>query len=98
MREAHTFHPEETEKEEISWERAKVYNKTTNKTLFELISFFKSQNKKVYVVGASYGSFVGLKSIVDNKNIADGYLLMVGRLDMTEEVSKAYSKGLKAKF
>ncbi|WP_460219420.1 hypothetical protein [Psychroserpens sp. MEBiC05023] len=98
MREAQTLHPEETEKEEISWKQAKDYNEKTTKTLYELISFFKSQNKKVYVVGASYGSFVGLKSIVDYKNIADGYLLMVGRLDMTEEVSKAYSKGLKAKF
>ena len=98
MREAQTLHPEETEKKEISWEQAKKYNETTTKTLFDLISFFKSQNKKVYVVGASYGSFVGLKSIVEYKNIADGYLLMVGRLDMTQEVSNAYSKGFKAKF
>ncbi len=98
MRESQTLHPEETEKEEISWEQAKKYNETTTKTLFDLINFFKSQNKKVYVVGGSYGSFVGLKSIVDNKNIADGYLLMVGRLDMTQEVSNAYSKGFEAKF
>lgn len=98
MRESQTLHPEETEKDEISWEQAKNYNEKTAKTLYELISYFKSQNKKVYVVGCSYGSFVGLKSIVDYKNIADGYLLMVGRLDMTQEVSNAYSKGLKAKF
>lgn len=98
MRESQTLHPEETEKEEISWEQAKKYNETTTKTLFDLISFFKSQDKKVYVVGGSYGSFVGLKSIVENKNIADGYLLMVGRLDMTQEVSNAYSKGFEAKF
>jgi hypothetical protein len=98
MRESQTLHPEQTEKEEISWEQAKNYNKKTVETLYELISYFKSQNKKVFVVGASYGSFVGLKSLVDYKNIADRYLLMVGRLDMTEEVSKAYSKGLKAKF
>lgn len=98
MRESQTMYPEETEKEEISWEQAKNYNAKTVKTLNELISFFKSQNKKVYVVGGSYGSFVGLKSLVEYKNIADGYLLMVGRLDMTQEVSNAYSKGFEAKF
>ena len=98
MRESQTMYPEETEIEEITWEQAKKYNAETAKTLYELISYFKSQNKKVYVVGGSYGSFVGLKSIVDYKNIADGYLLMVGRLDMTQEISNAYSKGLKAQF
>ena len=98
MRESQTLHPEETEKEEISIEQAKKYNEKTTKTLFELVSYFKSQDKKVYVVGGSYGSFVGLKSIVDYKNIADGYLLMVGRLDMNEEVWKPYSKGIDVKF
>ena len=98
MRESQTLHPEETEQEEISWEQAKMYNEKTVKTLYELISYFKSQNKKVYVVGGSYGSLVGLKSLVDYNNIADGYLLMCGRLDMTKEVSTAYSKGFDANF
>lgn len=98
MREAQTLHPEETETEEISIEQAKEYNEKTTKTLYELISYFKSEHKKVYVVGASYGSFVGLNSIVNYENMADGYLLMLGRLDMTEEVREAYSKGFDAKF
>ena len=98
MRESQTMHPEETEKDEISWEQAKKYNEKTVKTLYELISYFKSQHKKVYVVGGSYGSFVALNSLFKHKNIADKYLLFVGRLDMTEEVSEAYSKGFKAKF
>jgi hypothetical protein len=98
MRESQTLHPEETEKEEISWKQAKNYNEKTVKTLYELISYFKSLNKKVYVVGGSYGSLVGLKSLVDYNNIADGYLLMCGRLDMTKEVSTAYSNGFEANF
>lgn len=98
MRESQTLHPEDTEKEEISWEQAKNYNEKTVKTLYELISYFKSQHKKVYVVGGSYGSLVGLKSLVDYNNIADRYLLMVGRLDMTKKVSEAYSKGFEANF
>ena len=98
MRESQTLNPEETEKDEISWEKAKNYNEKTVKTLYELISYFKSLNKKVYVVGGSYGSLVGLKFLVDYNNIADGYLLMCGRLDMTKEVSTAYSKGFEANF
>lgn len=98
MRESQTLHPEETEKEEISWEQAKNYNKKTVKTLYELIGYFKSEHKKVYVVGGSYGSLVGLQSLADYNNIADGYLLMCGRLDMTKEVSTAYSKGYNANF
>lgn len=49
-------------------------------------------------MGASYGSFVDLKFLVDYNNIADRYLLMLDRLDMTKAVSEAYSKGFKAKF
>ena len=98
MRESQTLHPEETETEEITWEQAKMYNEKTVKTLYDLITYFKSQDKKVYVVGGSYGSLVGLKSIVDYNNIADQYLLLVGRLDMTKAVSEAYSKGIEANF
>jgi len=98
MREAQTLHPAETVQKEISWEQAKKYNEKTVKTLYELIKYFKAQHKKVYVVGGSYGSFIGLKSMVEYKNMADGYLLMLGRLDMTQEVSNAYAKGFKAGF
>ncbi|QTD37541.1 hypothetical protein JL193_15910 [Polaribacter batillariae] len=98
VHQAQTLKPEKFIMSEISFEQAKAYSKETSKMLYDLISYFKSENKKVYIVGISFGSFVGEGLIAEYGNIADGYLLAVGRLDMTEEIWKAYSKGIAASF
>jgi len=66
--------------------------------LYELASYFKSQNKTVYIVGLSFGAFAGIDFMAQYGPMADGYLLMVGRLDMTEAIWKSFSEGVEATF
>jgi hypothetical protein len=92
------IHQEQTLKpwkfeEEITFEQAKDYDKKSTKRLVEVIKYFKNKGKKVYVVGISFGAFVVTDSIAEYGNIADKYLIMVGRLNMEKEVWSEFSKG-----
>ena len=93
-----TIHPEKYIKEEISFEEAKALNKKTTQMLHELVTYFKGQNKTVYIAGLSFGAFAGIDFLAEHGNIADGYLFMVGRLDMTEEIWTSFSQGIEATF
>lgn len=93
-----TLHPELFNKKEITHKESIKYNKKTTKILHDVIAFFKSQNKKVYVTGFSFGAFAGADLLAEYGNIADGYLFMVGRLNMTEKVWKTFSTGTEAVF
>ncbi|CAM3330620.1 hypothetical protein [Zobellia roscoffensis] len=95
---AQTIEPQMMLEKEISFEQAKMVGIKTSEMLNELVSYFKSENKKVFVVGISYGCFAGQDFISKFGNIADGYLLMAGRLDINEEVWRAYSEGIDAGF
>ena len=61
--------------------------------LEEIAFEFKDKKKKVYVVGISFGAFVVQDSLAEYGNIADGYLIMVGRLNIPKEVWSEFSKG-----
>jgi hypothetical protein len=97
LHQAQTLKPELFKEEELSFDKTKEFGKYTIRMLADVISYFKSQNKEVYVFGFSFGAFVGADLIAEYGNVADGYLLMGGRLDMTEEVWKAWSDGIEAK-
>lgn len=98
IHQAQTLNPEKYLKEEISFEEAKTLNKKTTQMLHTLVTYFKGQNKTVYIAGLSFGAFAGIDFLAEHGNIADGYMFMVGRLDMTEEVWKAFSQGIEATF
>ncbi|CAM1347129.1 hypothetical protein [Tenacibaculum insulae] len=93
-----TLHPEWFNKKEITHEQSIEFNKETTKILYDMVSYFKSQNKKVYVTGFSYGAFAGADLLAEYGDVADGYLFMVGRLDMTEKIWKTFSQGTEASF
>lgn len=98
IHQAQTLNPEKYTTNEISFEEAKTADQETTSMMKELVKYFKSENKTVYVVGLSFGAFVGLDLISQYGNIADGYLLMVGRLDMTEAIWQSFSKGIGVDF
>ena len=98
VHQVHTLHPSWFNENDITHEQSIEYNKETTKILYDIVTYFKSQNKKVYVTGFSFGAFAGVDLLAEYGNIADGYLLMVGRLDMTEKVWKSFSNGIGAMF
>lgn len=81
------------ESKEITFEEAKEADKQSALWLSETIKKFKDDGKRVYVVGASFGAFMVQESLAAKGNIADGYLLMVGRLDMPSEVWTEFANG-----
>ena len=77
----------------VPFEKMKDYNAETIEILSKVIRYFKNQNRKVYVLGISFGALVVQELLVKKGvNIADNYLIMVGRLDIEEEAWKALSK------
>ncbi|CAV19547.1 MULTISPECIES: hypothetical protein [Vibrio] len=81
------------ESREITFEDAKEADKQSVLWLSETINKFKDSGKRVYVVGASFGAFMVQESLATQGNVADGYLLMVGRLDMPSEVWTEFAGG-----
>lgn len=82
-----------TEKE-ISFEEAIEYDKKTVDNMATIVKYYKEKGKKVYVIGISFGAFVATDLIAkEGPELADGYGIMVGRLDIDEVFWKAFSEG-----
>ena len=93
-----TLHPENIQTKEISFDQAKQYTDETTEIFATVVNYFKSQNKKVILVGMSYGAFVVEDFLTKYGNSVDGVLLSVGRLDMDDSFWKTFSKGEKVSF
>ena len=89
---------DEYTQKEISFEDAKIYIESTTEILADLVKYFKSQKKKVYLYGISHGAFIVENLIATKGNIANGYLIMVGRLDMDDEMWKSRVNNGSASF
>ena len=94
-------HQEQTKKPaqftgaDITFEQAKQYDLKSIATLKRVIDFFKNQQEKtVYVLGISFGAFMTQELIATHGiDIANGYLIMVGRLDIDEDTWQPFSQG-----
>jgi len=86
--------------EDITFEQAKKYDTQSVDYLKRVLDFFNKQdNKTVYVLGISFGAFM-VQELIATYGIdeADGYLIMVGRLDIEEDFWKSFSQGEYAEF
>jgi len=92
------IHPEKFTKNDISFEQAKSFDNENTELLANAVKYFKSKNKKVIVTGLSYGAFMVEDLLAQYGNIADSYLISVGRLDIPEKVWKLFSKGKQLEF
>lgn len=90
---AQTQNPAPFTEAEITFDQAKTYDTETTTTLANVIDHYTKTDKKVYVVGISFGAFVVQDLLATQGNVADGYLIQVGRLDMPEEVWMPFSEG-----
>ena len=99
VHQAQTKDPHLFTKTDITFDDAKKYNDWTVARLKKVVDYFKKKKKKVYVLGISYGAFVAQELIADHGiDVADGYLIMVGRLDIDEDTWKPFSEGKKTKY
>ncbi|CAL2106940.1 conserved hypothetical protein [Tenacibaculum sp. 190524A02b] len=87
-------------KKEITFEKAKEYDKESVKMLKKVIDYFKKQsNKKVYVLGISFGAFMTQELIATyGISTADKYLIAVGRLNIDKGTWVPFSQGKNTKY
>lgn len=93
-----TLDPDQFTVEDLTFEQTKAATAHTTAYLSAVVSHFDEQGKTVYIVGISYGAFVVQELLATKGNIADGYLIEVGRIDMPEQVWTVFSEGQAAGF
>lgn len=76
--------------DDFSLQNAESEIEVTLKILFRVINHLKSEGKVVFVTGSSYGAFLVTKYLAEFGNNVDKFIILVGRLDMEEEVWQGY--------
>tara|TARA_B110000305_G_C19280879_1_gene559192 strand:- start:260 stop:772 length:513 start_codon:yes stop_codon:yes gene_type:complete len=85
VHQAQTLNPSDFSSDDITFEQAINYDAESIEVLYKVIKYFKDQGRTVYVLGISFGAFMTQELIVrKGLDVADKYLIMVGRLDIDE--------------
>ena len=94
VHQAQTLKPSLFTSNEITFNQAIDYDAESIETLYDVVKYFKDQGRTVYVLGISFGAFM-TQELINKKglNVADKYLIMVGRLDMNEVFWQGFSEG-----
>jgi len=90
-----TKNPSQFTASDITFDQAKEFDTQSVATLKRVVNFFKNQQgKTVYVLGISFGAFMAQELIAAHGiDVADGYLIVVGRLDIDENTWQPFSQG-----
>ncbi|MEE9361456.1 MAG: hypothetical protein V3U92_02525 [Cellulophaga sp.] len=99
VHQAQTLNPQLFTNSEITFQQATSYDAESIEKLYKVIKYFKDQGKTVYVLGISFGAFM-VQELIAEKGIdlADNYLIMVGRLDMNDTYWQGFSLGQDGHF
>lgn len=99
VHQSQTLNPSLFTSNEITFDQAIDYDAESIETLYNVVKYFKDQGRTVYVLGISFGAFM-TQELINKKglNVADKYLIMVGRLDINEVFWKGYSEGKAGRF
>lgn len=95
-----TKNPDDFKNSDITFEQAKQYDLQSVAKLKKVVDFFKNQaDKKVYVLGISFGSFMTEELIATHGiDVADGYMIIAGRLDIDSDTWEPFSQGKETKY
>ncbi|MBQ4820749.1 hypothetical protein [Aquimarina sp. MMG016] len=99
VHQSQTLDPSLLEGDDITFDEAINYNAESVEILYKVVKYFKDQGRTVYVLGISFGAFMTQELIAKKGiDVADNYLLMVGRLDIHDIIWQALSEGRFAYF
>ena len=86
--------------EDITFEKAKEFDIESVGYLKEVVDFFDRQSEKnIYVLGVSFGAFMAQEFIARHGvDLIDGFLIVVGRLDIEDDFWMLFSQGRAAEF
>ena len=83
---------------DITFEEAVAASSRSVAMLAAVVEHFQDQGKTVYVVGISFGAFVVQELLATQGNVAEGYLIVTGRLDMPDGIWTEFAEGRRAGF
>ena len=83
---------------DITFEEAVATSSRSVAMLAAVVDHFQDQGKTVYVVGISFGAFVVHELLATQGNVAEGYLIVTGRLDMPDGIWTEFAEGRTAGF
>ena len=78
---------------DITFDEAKAADGESVEVLAALVDHFQAQGKTVYVVGISFGAFMVQELLATQGNVAEGYLIANGRLDMPPTIWTVFAEG-----
>lgn len=95
VHQAQTKNPANFTNSDITFEEAKQFDLESVANLEKVVDFLKiQQGKTVYVTGCSFGAFVVQELIAAHGvDVADGYLIMSGRLNIDADTWQPFSEG-----
>lgn len=83
---------------DIDFDAAVAANDESVRILGEVVTHFQSRDRRVVVLGISYGAFLVQDLLATQGNVADAYVIVVGRLDVPEEAWRIFADGGAVEF
>ena len=83
---------------DLTFEEAVIASSRSVAMLAAVVEHFQDQGKTVYVVGISFGAFVVQELLATQGNVAEGYLIVTGRIDMPDGIWTEFAEGRNAGF
>ena len=93
VHQAQTINPAPFTAADITFDEAKAADGESVEVLAALVDHFQAQGKTVYVVGISFGAFMVQELLATQGNVAEGYLIANGRLDMAPTIWTVFAEG-----
>lgn len=93
VHQAQTLDPGAFTSADIDLEAAKAANDESVRILADVVSHFQSDGRRVVVLGISFGGLLVQDLLATQGNVADEYVIVVGRLDFPEAASTIFSDG-----
>lgn len=98
VHQAQTIDPVAFAAGDITFEEARAAGSRSVAMFAAVVDHFREQGKRVYVAGISFGAFVVQELLATRGNVAEGYLLVTGRIDMPEGIWTEFAAGRTAGF
>lgn len=93
-----TLDPDRFTTQDLAFDEAKAADAASVDRLAAVVQHFVDEDRPVIVLGISFGAFMAQELLATQGNIADGYVILVGRVDMPEAVWSAFADGRAAGF
>lgn len=98
LHQAQTLDPERFLTADIDFDAAKAADDESVQIAADVVDHFRTSGKRVVVLGISFGASLVQDLLATRGNVADEYVMIVGRLDSPNEAWKPFSEGRTIEF